>query len=324
MNNARPPLRYRPHHFLCSLGFEGKGYSDDFTANMTAIVMGRLRAQYGNGVIIEVVNQTDDICAPCPMRKDNLCTDEPKIAALDARHATLLGLSNGERLTWGEAQRRMRELVSPQDLNDACQGCQWLDLGVCQSALLRLKADLSDGTQMNIPATALHIRESNRLRLEPHSVQHLADLNRMNNTPEIMQFLGGDIPEPLERTEESINKIQRRWAKYGFGWWVLIEKTSDRVVGAACLQHLAHLESNPLEVGWRLFPEFQGMGYATEAGQAAIDYAFGPVGIDYLTAVTHPQNIASQKVMQRLGMTNIGEQIHYDEVCATYELHKPA
>ena len=33
------PLRYRPHHFLCSLGFEGKGYSDAFTANMEAIVM---------------------------------------------------------------------------------------------------------------------------------------------------------------------------------------------------------------------------------------------------------------------------------------------
>ena len=42
--DGAPPIRFRPHHFLCSLGFEGKGYSEAFTANMTGIVMGRLRA----------------------------------------------------------------------------------------------------------------------------------------------------------------------------------------------------------------------------------------------------------------------------------------
>lgn len=142
MSAQRPPapLRYRPHHFLCSLGYEGKGYSDHFTANMTAIVMGRLRARYGEGVIIEVVDRTDDICAPCPMRQEDLCSDQPKIAALDARHAAALGLEVGEKLTWGEALKRMRRRIHPDKLDEICTGCQWLELGVCKAALTRLHA----------------------------------------------------------------------------------------------------------------------------------------------------------------------------------------
>lgn len=314
MTSASKPLRYRPHHFLCSLGYEGKGYSDGFTENMTAIVMGQLRSTQGDGVIIEVVNETDDICAPCPMRTKDTCIDEPKIAALDARHATALGLTPDMRLTWGEAKRRMRDRVTPADLDHLCQGCQWLKLGVCQSALAQLRK----------PDPRQYIRHTERLRLEPFSPRYLTQLNAMNNIPEVMRYLGGEIPEPIEKTRENITRVQKRWMKHGFGWWVVIEKASDTLVGAACLQHLAHQEGADLEIGWRLLPDYQGKGFATEAGQAAIDYGFGPIGAERLKAVTLPENIASQKVMQRLGMTYIGEELHYDLNCTTYEIRKPA
>lgn len=315
MSPTPKPLRYRPHHFLCSLGYQGKGYSDGFTENMTAIVMGRLRASGGDGVIIEVIeDRTDDICAPCPMRNADHCTDEAKIAALDARHAEALGLTAGMRLTWGDAKRRMREHLRPTDLDHLCQGCQWLKLGVCQNALAQLRK----------PEPRQYIRHTPRLRLEPFSPRYLSQLNAMNNEPEVMRYLGGDIPEPLEKTREGITRVQKRWMKHGFGWWVVIEKASDTLIGAACLQHLAHQEDADLEIGWRLLPQHQGKGYATEAGQAAIDYGFHTIGVDLLKAVTLPENIKSQKVMQRLGMRYIGEETHYDQNCTTYEIRKPA
>jgi hypothetical protein len=59
-------VRYRPHHFLCTLEFEGKGYSLDFAANMSAIVVDRLRAKNGDKAAIEVTASFDDIRAPCP------------------------------------------------------------------------------------------------------------------------------------------------------------------------------------------------------------------------------------------------------------------
>ncbi|MCC0046242.1 MAG: DUF1284 domain-containing protein [Defluviimonas sp.] len=132
------PVRYRPHHFLCSLGFEGKGYSEAFTANMTAIVMGRLRAAGGEATVIEVTGAADDICAPCPKRRGNLCTSQDKIKVLDRAHAAALDLTPRERLTWGEARARIRAKVPPGSLRTLCAGCEWEPYGMCEAALNRL------------------------------------------------------------------------------------------------------------------------------------------------------------------------------------------
>lgn len=132
------PVRYRPHHFLCSVGFEGKGYSEDFTANMTRIVDGRLRGQGGDDVAIQVVGGTDDICAPCPKRRGNLCTSQTQINRLDRAHAKALELAPHEVLTWGEAKARIRAKVPVGSLKTLCDGCQWEPYGMCEAALARL------------------------------------------------------------------------------------------------------------------------------------------------------------------------------------------
>lgn len=134
------PLRYRPHHFLCSLGFQGKGYSDSFAANMARIVMGRLRTPEGGDEVIEVTAATDDICAPCPHRRGTACERQEKIAALDAAHARALNLAPGDRLTWAEAQDRIRAQVPPGSLKSLCAGCEWEAYGMCEAALARLHA----------------------------------------------------------------------------------------------------------------------------------------------------------------------------------------
>ncbi len=135
---ADSPVRLRPHHFLCALGYRGKGYSDAFTANMSAIVIDRLRAPGGEDVVIETTGATDDICTPCPKRRGRLCTNQQAIATLDRAHATALKLKPRERLTWGEALTRIRKNVPPGSLTTLCAGCQWLELGYCDSALERL------------------------------------------------------------------------------------------------------------------------------------------------------------------------------------------
>lgn len=133
-------IRFRPHHFFCALGFEGKGYSDTFTANMAKIINGRLRAEDGDEAVIEVVDTTDDICGPCPSRIGRLCVSQKKIDRLDAAHAEALQLVAGERLSWGAAKARMA--AQPNDIHqDICAGCQWLPMGMCAASLQRLKAE---------------------------------------------------------------------------------------------------------------------------------------------------------------------------------------
>ncbi|MCC5991855.1 MAG: DUF1284 domain-containing protein [Rhodobacteraceae bacterium] len=130
-------FHFRPHHFLCALGFQGKGYSDDFTANMAQIVA-VLRGPDGGNTLLEVTHQADHICAPCPHRRGVSCDKATRIAGLDQRHAAALRLKDGDRISWAEAQRRIRAHVPRGALAQLCKGCQWRDLGLCDAALNKL------------------------------------------------------------------------------------------------------------------------------------------------------------------------------------------
>lgn len=133
------PVRFRPHHFLCAIGFEGKGYSDVFTANMAQII-GGLRAKGGGATVIEVQGAADDICGPCPLRRGLGCENQAKIDQLDAAHAAALGLAPGDVITWDAAQDRIAQRIAPDDLDQICAGCSWLPMGMCKRALRDLKA----------------------------------------------------------------------------------------------------------------------------------------------------------------------------------------
>ena len=159
-----------------------------------------------------------------------------------------------------------------------------------------------------------------RLHLTPFAPEHADALFAMNSNPDVMRYLG-DL-QTREETEAGIARVQARWQTFGYGWWTIFLKDTGTIIGAACLQNLAHKDDAPLEIGWRLMPAHQGKGYATEAGQAAMNFGFERIGVDYLCAVTNPENLASQKVMQRLGMRYVGIQTHYDLPCVYYEKYK--
>jgi hypothetical protein len=131
-------LKYRPHHFLCSVGFAGKGYSDEFTRNMTKIV-DSLRATGGDATEIEVTRTADVLCMPCPHRRGEGCETAEKIEALDEAHAQALGLNAGDVLTWGAAQERIIQKITIEKHHEICAPCSWLASGMCEKALIRLR-----------------------------------------------------------------------------------------------------------------------------------------------------------------------------------------
>ena len=65
-----------------------------------------------------------------------------------------------------------------------------------------------------------------------------------------------------------------------------------------------------VEVGWRLAREAWGRGYATEAARAALEFAFGDLGLDSVNSITAVVNLPSRAVMERLGMTQVDEFEH--------------
>lgn len=165
--------------------------------------------------------------------------------------------------------------------------------------------------------------ETERLKLEPFQAAHYDGLRAMESDPDIMRYISNGVVKTPEETWESITRVQQRWEKYGFSWWTIREKVYGQVVGAVCLQHLANIEGAPLEIGWRLIAEHHGKGYASEAAQAVIAFAKQQIGAHYLVAVADPENHASQRVMQRIGMTYKAIEQHYDVPCVVYELTIP-
>lgn len=160
------------------------------------------------------------------------------------------------------------------------------------------------------------IIETKRLCLEPFAERHLTGLHALDSDPDVMRFLGP--VKTVDETRDAIARVSERWQRLGYGWWAMTEISSGSVIGAACLQNIANVDDAPLEVGWRLAPSARGKGYATEAGKAAMDFAFDCIGTSLVLAVADQENTASHRVMQRLGMTYRGVETHYDQPLTTY------
>jgi len=100
------------------------------------------------------------------------------------------------------------------------------------------------------------------------------------------------------------DRIQARIEKDGFGFWAVEVPGELPFAGIIGLQWLDFLGPDPLlEIGWWLDPVCWGKGLATEGATAVRDFAFATVGVDMLVSVTTTTNLASMRVMQRLGMT---------------------
>ena len=87
-----------------------------------------------------------------------------------------------------------------------------------------------------------------------------------------------------------------------YAMW-MIEKTDGTHIGDLCFKGLE--EKNP-EIGYGILDEFQGHGYATEAVTLAVEWAFSQPGVLAVEAETDPDNIASQRVVEKCGFKATG------------------
>jgi RimJ/RimL family protein N-acetyltransferase len=163
-----------------------------------------------------------------------------------------------------------------------------------------------------------------RLRLEPCHPDHLKGLQALNADPVVMQYITGR-PETPEETAAMIERVQARWARWGYSWWSFIERQSDQVIGAGCIQNLRRSGTEPdpacpLEIGWRLRQDRWHRGLAIEAARAMASFAFDTLAAPTLYAVCDPENPASLAVMRRLGMRERGIEQWYERPVTTCEI----
>lgn len=138
-------LTFRPHHFLCTLGFQGKGYSAEFIENYKEIVKALTTNE---NTPIKVVSQKDTICGPCPHLRQTGCDKEKKIQELDRQHLQILALNIGQIISWRNAKENLKERMTLEAFHQACQSCSWKSLGFCEQALKELRGEINCDTKV--------------------------------------------------------------------------------------------------------------------------------------------------------------------------------
>jgi hypothetical protein len=129
-------IRLRGHHLLCLLGYQGMGYSADFTANMTRIYE---TLQEQPETLVTLIEGPDDLCACYPTgAKDYHCLNQ-SVTQRDEQVIGRLGLQIGIQVKWSEVMNRVKDNLVPEDIQVLCYTCSWRSLGVCEAGIRRIR-----------------------------------------------------------------------------------------------------------------------------------------------------------------------------------------
>jgi len=123
-----------------------------------------------------------------------------------------------------------------------------------------------------------------------------------------------------EEAERSLDDILEHWDKHGFGIWAIIDKEKRVILGRCGLNLIA--ETSEVEVDFVLARNYWGRGYATEAAKAALAYGFDSLQLDRIIALTKPENIASRRVIEKIGMRYVKNAEYWGITCAYYDISK--
>ena len=105
--------------------------------------------------------------------------------------------------------------------------------------------------------------------------------------------------EPI--VQETKADLEKQYDKLTEGQWFFIEKKDGTKIG-----FIAHFVAHGTVIGYALLPNERGKGYGSEAIRIMVDYLFLSKNIVRIQAETHPQNIASQRVLEKVGFKNEG------------------
>lgn len=140
------------------------------------------------------------------------------------------------------------------------------------------------------------VLETERLNLRPHVAGDFDRLVEIYAT-ERSRFIGG----PLERKSvwRGFAGDVGQWALLGFGAWAIEVRESGAYVGQVALNFPEHFPER--ELGWIVWQEFEGRGYAMEAALRAREFAYRELGWSTLVSYIDPQNTRSIKLAERIG-----------------------
>jgi RimJ/RimL family protein N-acetyltransferase len=135
-------------------------------------------------------------------------------------------------------------------------------------------------------------------------------LYRLHADPRVMRYIGDGSIGTRASVVAAVKRSIRYYDTYpGLGVWPAEDRVSGEFIGWFCLKYVP--ETVEIEVGYRLAPSAWGRGYATEGARAVVRYGFDALGLDRIIGLTHPDNGASQRVLLKAGLADVGWGNYY-------------
>ena len=163
--------------------------------------------------------------------------------------------------------------------------------------------------------------ETERLFLRVFKPEDLDARHVIKNDPDVYEYLPPYYTPPTrEKVGEAIALSIQRWREKGLGEFAVIERVSGDLIGYCGLMNLDKTEE--IEIYYGFPKKYWGKGYATEAARAVLKFAFGKAKLAQVVGVTNPENIASQKVLQKIGLKYQGQITCYQMDCSYFRISR--
>lgn len=161
--------------------------------------------------------------------------------------------------------------------------------------------------------------ETERLILKPASINDLEKYLEMDMDPEVMKYLPG-VCDGLEAHISFLRKIIQWEYEEGLGYWsIFLKNKPSQFLGRVLLTPYS-MDAPEIEIGWRLIRSAWGNGYATEAAQALLQYAFNTTDLGCIYAYIDSENDRSVKVAEKSGFKFFGDFIYDGVPCDAYRI----
>lgn len=143
--------------------------------------------------------------------------------------------------------------------------------------------------------------ETVRLYLKAVDIEDAPFILELLNTPKWIRFVGDrNVKDLASATEYIENRMLPQMEACGFGNYLLVRKEDGAKMGTCGLYKREGLDG--VDIGFAMLPNFEGKGYSTEAATKLKQLAKTEFQLEKLNGITLPENIASRKLLEKLGL----------------------
>ena len=170
------------------------------------------------------------------------------------------------------------------------------------------------------------ILKTERLILREMLVSDAEALFEMDSNPKVHQYLWNKPLTNSSEVQSYIESVKNQYLENNIGRFVVVLKETNELIGWAGLKYNTEMVNNKIhfyDIGYRLNERFWGNGYASEASFAWLDYGFNVMKIKVMEAAAHSDNIASNKILLKIGLKMTEQYLEDGVYWNWYELKNP-